>query len=195
MVVTGCKSGKQTEVKCDSKLDTALQEKTDAALLDGMTDSLAHSGQVVVLDIDNDVFVASSGFAISGNKTEYLKFDFADEIAASGLGRLEWYLKMLESEKVKLDDNQEAGNGVLVVRNDTIFDDNWRRGGYGKISVKAVFAQNVNTIYYKCLSKVYGEDKAIDLFRCGKESSVKEIAKGLKGVSRKRVGRYFPIYV
>ena len=180
MVVTDCKSGKQTEVKCDSKLDTALQVKIDAALLDGMKDCLADSGQVVVLDIDNDVFVASSGFAMSGDKTEYLKVDFTDESAACGLGRLELYLEMLERGEVKLDDKQETGNGVLVVGNDTIVDDNWRRGGYGKIFVKTAIAHNVNTTYFRCLSKVYGKDKAIDLFRREKELSVKEIAKELK---------------
>ena len=38
----------------------------------------------------------------------------------------------------------------------------------------------MNTTYFKCLSKVYGEDKAIDLFRREKELSVTEIAKELK---------------
>ena len=180
IVVTGCKSGKETEVKGDSKLDAALQVKVEAALLDGMKDCQADSGQVIVLDIDNDVFVASSGFAMSGDTTDYLKVNLADESAACGLGRLEWYLRMLESGEVKLDDKQETGNGVLVVGNDTIVDDNWRRGGYGKISVKTAIAHNVNTTYFKCLSKVYGEDKAIDLFRREKELSVTEIAKELK---------------
>lgn len=180
IVVTGCKSGKETEVKGDSKLDAALQVKVEAALLDGMKDCQADSGQVIVLDIDNDVFVASSGFAMSGDTTDYLKVNLADESAACGLGRLEWYLRMLESGEVKLDDKQETGNGVLVVGNDTIVDDNWRRGGYGKISVKTAIAHNVNTTYFKCLSKVYGEDKAIDLFRRVKELSVTEISKELK---------------
>ena len=180
MVVTDCKSGKETEVKGDSMLDTALQIKVEAALLDGMKDCQADSGQVIVLDIDNDLFVASSGFAMSGDTTEYLKVNFADESAVCGLGRLEWYLKMLERGEVKLDDKQETGNGVLVVGNDTIVDDNWRRGGYGKISVKTAIAHNVNTTYFKCLSKVYGDDKAIDLFRREKELSVTEIAKELK---------------
>ena len=180
IVAAGCKSGKPAEVKDDSRLDTALQVKVEAALLDGMKDCLADSGQVVVLDIDNDVFVASSGFAMSGDTTEYLKVNFTDESAACGLGRLEWYLRMLESGEVKLDDKQDAGSGVLVVGNDTIVDDNWRRGGYGKISVKTAIAHNVNTTYFKCLSKVYGEDKAIDLFRREKELSVTEIAKELK---------------
>lgn len=125
IVVTGCKSGKETEVKGDSKLDAALQVKVEAALLDGMKDCQADSGQVIVLDIDNDVFVASSGFAMSGDTTDYLKVNLADESAACGLGRLEWYLRMLESGEVKLDDKQETGNGVLVVGNDTIVDDNW----------------------------------------------------------------------
>ena len=180
IVAAGCKSGKPAEVKDDSRLDTALQVKVEAALLDGMKDCQADSGQVIVLDIDNDVFVASSGFAMSGDTTEYLKVNLADESAACGLGRLEWYLRMLESGEVKLDDKQETGNGVLVVGNDTIVDDNWRRGGYGKISVKTAIAHNVNTTYFKCLSKVYGEDKAIDLFRREKELSVTEIAKELK---------------
>ena len=123
-IVAGCKSGKQTGVKGEIEVDSAFQVKVEAALLDGMKECRADSGQVVVMDIENDAIVATAGFAISGDTTEYKKADFADESNICGLGRLEWYLKMLESGKVRLDDVDDTGNGVLVVGNDTIFDDN-----------------------------------------------------------------------
>lgn len=180
IVVTGCKSGKQTGIEGESDVDSALQVKVEAALLDGMKDCRADSGQMVVMDIENDAIVASAGLAISGDTTEYIKADFADESNICGLGRLELYLKMLESGKVRLDDMEDTGNGVIVVGNDTIFDNNWRRGGYGKITLKTGFAFNVNTSFFRCLSKVFGEDKAIELFRFDMRLSAIEIAKELK---------------
>ena len=180
IVVAGCKFGKQTDGKGENEVDSALQVKVEAALLEGMKDCRADSGLVVVMDIENNAIVATEGLAISGDTTGYKKAVFADESNICGLGRLEWYLKMLESGKVRLGDVVDTGNGVLVVCNDTIFDNNWRRGGYGKITLKTGIAFNVNTSFFSCLSKIYGEDKAIELFRFDKRLSAIEIAKELK---------------
>ena len=180
IVVAGCKSGKQTDGKGENEVDSALQVKVEAALLEGMKDCRADSGLVVVMDIENDAIVATAGLAISGDTTGYKKAVFVDESNICGLGRLEWYLKMLESGKVRLGDVVDTGNGVLVVGNDTIFDNNWRRGGYGKITLKTGIAFNVNTSFFRCLSKIYCEDKAIELFRFDKRLSAIEIAKELK---------------
>ena len=58
IVVAGCKSGKQTDGKGENEVDSALQVKVEAALLEGMKDCRADSGLVVVMDIENDAIVA-----------------------------------------------------------------------------------------------------------------------------------------
>lgn len=180
MVAAGCKSGKQTEVKEVSKLDSALLVKAEAALREAMTDCWVDSGQVVVMDIEKGAIVASAGLAMVGDTTRFDTVEFTDEKCISGMSRLEWNMWMLESGKMTLDEDVDAGEGVLVVGNDTIVDYNWRRGGYGMMTNRNAIAMWVNTTYFKCLAKVYGEKKALEIFYNNKEISVVETARELR---------------
>lgn len=180
MVAACCKSGKQTEVKEESMLDSALQVKAEAALREAMTDCWVDRGQVVVMDIEKGAIVASTGLAMVGDSTRFDTVEFADEKCISGMSRLEWNMRMLESGKMTLDEEVDAGEGVLIVGNDTIVDYNWRRGGYGRMTNRNAIAMWVNTTYFKCLAKVYGEKKALEIFYNNKEISVVEAAMELR---------------
>lgn len=54
-----------------------------------------------------------------------------------------------------LGDTIDTENGVCVVGNDTLFDNNWRRGGYGKMTVRQAFAQNSVVGIYKMAVKAF----------------------------------------
>lgn len=190
MVAAGCKLGKQTEVKEECMLDSALQVKAEAALREAMTDCWVDSGQVVVMDIEKGAIVASAGLAMVGDTLQFDTVDFADQKCISGMSRLEWNMRMLESGKMTLDEEVDAEEGVLVVGNDTIVDYNWRRGGYGKITNRNAIAMLVNTTYFKCLAKVYGEKKALEIFYNNKEISVVEAARELRDSIVLRNGEY-----
>ena len=81
----------------------------------------------------------------------------------SGLVSLASLSAILETGKVHLADTVDTGNGVCVVGSyivdsDTLYDHNWRSGGYGKLTVKQAFAQNSIIGIYKAAVKAFGDD-------------------------------------
>ena len=104
-----------------STIDTTLQTKVDSILHSKMSEINAISGQVIVMDIQTGEVKAMVG---NGKKQ------------SSSLMRSISINKALETGKVLLSDSVDTGNGVIVLDSDTIFDHNWHRGGYGRITLK-----------------------------------------------------------
>lgn len=104
-----------------STIDTTLQSKVDSILQNKMSEIGAISGQAIVMDIQANEIKAMVG---NGKKQ------------SSSLMRAVSIHKALESGKVVLSDTVDIGNGVIILNSDTIFDHNWHRGGYGKITLK-----------------------------------------------------------
>ena len=102
-------------------IDTTLQSKVDSFLQNKMSEINAISGQAIVMDIKTGEVKAMVG---SGQKQ------------SSALMRAVSIHKALETGKITLFDTIDTGNGVLVFNDDTIFDHNWHRSGYGKITLK-----------------------------------------------------------
>ena len=103
-----------------STIDTILQTKVDSILQNKMSEIGAISGQAIVMDMIGNIK------AMVGNGKKQ----------SSSLMRAVSIHKALETGKITLSDTIDTGNGVLVFNNDTIFDHNWHRGGYGKITLK-----------------------------------------------------------
>ena len=59
----------------------------------------------------------------------------------------------METGKVKLSDTINVGNGILAIGRDTLYDHNWHRGGYGKITVEQGFGLESNIANYKIVRK------------------------------------------
>jgi len=104
-----------------STIDTTLQSKVDSILQNKMSEIGAISGQAIVMDIQANEIKAMVG---NGKKQ------------SSSLMRAVSIHKALETGKVVLSDTVDIGNGVIILNSDTIFDHNWHRGGYGKITLK-----------------------------------------------------------
>ena len=104
-----------------STIDTTLQTKVDSILHNKMSEINAISGQAIVMDIQANEIKAMVG---NGKKQ------------SSSLMRAVSIHKALETGKVVLSDTVDIGNGVVILNSDTIFDHNWHRGGYGKITLK-----------------------------------------------------------
>ena len=104
-----------------STIDTTLQSKVDSILQNKMSEIGAISGQAIVMDIQANEIKAMVG---NGKKQ------------SSSLMRAVSIHKALETGKVVLSDTIDIGNGVIILNSDTIFDHNWHRGGYGKITLK-----------------------------------------------------------
>ena len=103
-----------------STIDTTLQSKVDSILQNKMSEINAISGQAIVMDMAGNIK------AMVGNGKKQ----------PSALMRAVSINNALEGKKISLSDIVDTGNGVVIFNGDTIFDHNWHRGGYGKISLK-----------------------------------------------------------
>lgn len=74
----------------------------------------------------------------------------------SGLTRAATLLLSLETGKVKLSDRVDVGNGELFIATDTLRDHNWRRGGYGELTVKQSFGVASNIASYLIVKNTFG---------------------------------------
>ena len=175
-MVMACKSGRQANVENKQCIDTVLQAQTEAILKECMADSRADSGQVLVMEVPGQTVVASAGWAANG-RAGYVKTDFSDQRWHTKIGRIADYLAMLETGNLTLHDSADTGNGLLKVGGYQIKDYNWRRGGYGMMDVKSGIIFLSEIVYFKCLEKTYGTNKALERIVEGNAMSMKEMAK------------------
>lgn len=122
--------------------DSTLQAKVTSIMESKLNEFGAQSGRVIVMDVQTGQVKASYGEDFT---TPY----------RSELVRPATLLAALKTGKVHLGDTIDTENGVCVVGNDTLFDNNWRRGGYGKMTVRQAFAQNSVVGIYKMAVKAF----------------------------------------
>ena len=135
----------QNRTEETSTIDSTLQVKITSIMEDKLKEFGAQSGQAIVMEVQTGQIKASYGKDL-------------DTPCRSKLVCLASLSAALETGKVHLDDTVDAENGVCVVGNDTLFDHNWRRGGYGRITVREAFAKNSVVGNYKVVVKAFGND-------------------------------------
>lgn len=141
-ILSACnmKQGKTEQV---STIDSDLQAKVTSIMESKLKEFAAQSGQVIVMDIQTGQVKASYG--------KDFTTPYRSELVCPAT-----LLAALETGKVHLNDTIDTGNGVCVVGNDTLFDHNWRRGGYGKMTIRQAFAYNSVVGNYKIAAKAFG---------------------------------------
>lgn len=122
--------------------DSTLQAKVTSIMESKLNEFGAQSGRVIVMDVQTGQVKASYG--------EDFTTPYRSEIVSPAA-----LLAALKTGKVHLGDTIDTENGVCVVGNDTLFDNNWRRGGYGKMTVRQAFAQNSIVGIYKMAVKAF----------------------------------------
>lgn len=145
MIILSACNMKQGKTEQVSTTDGDLQAKVTSIMESKLKEFDAQSGRVVVMDVQTGQVKASYGKDLD---TPYV----------SALVRPAALLAALKTGKVHLGDTIDTGNGVCVVGNDTLFDNNWRRGGYGKMTVRQAFAQNSVVGIYKMAVKAFGDN-------------------------------------
>ncbi|CDA95994.1 putative uncharacterized protein [Prevotella sp. CAG:1320] len=133
---------KQEKTEQTPAIDSALQAKVASIMESKIEEFGAQSGQAVVMDVRTGQIKASYG--------KDLDAPYRSELVC-----LASLSAALETGKVHLDDTIDTGNGVYVVGSDTLFDHNWRRGGYGKMAVRQAFAYNSVVGNYKMAVKAF----------------------------------------
>lgn len=142
MTILSACNMKQEKTEQVSTIDSDLQAKVTSIMESKLKEFAAQSGQVIVMDVRTGQVKASYG--------KDLDAPYRSELVC-----LASLAAALETGKVHLDDTIDTGNGVYVVGSDTLFDHNWRRGGYGKMAVRQAFAYNSVVGNYKMAVKAF----------------------------------------
>lgn len=145
MIILSACNMKQGKTEQVSAIDNTLQAKVTSIMESKLKEFDAQSGRVVVMDVQTGQVKASYG--------EDFTTPYRSEFVCPAT-----LLAALETGKVHLGDTIDTENGVCVVGNDTLFDNNWRRGGYGKMTVRQAFAQNSVVGIYKIAAKAFGDN-------------------------------------
>ena len=143
MTILSACNMKQEKTEQVSTIDSDLQAKVTSIMESKLKEFAAQSGQVIVMDIQTGQVKASYGKNFTN--------PYRSELVCPAT-----LLAALETGKVHLNDTLDTGNGVCVVGNDTLFDHNWRRGGYGKMTIRQAFAYNSVVGNYKIAAKAFG---------------------------------------
>lgn len=144
-IFISCSPIKQ-KVEQISNIDSALQIKVDSILQNKLSELDATSGQVIVMEVQTGEVKVSVGTELTPQE--------------SGLVRTASLLAALETKAIQLSDTVDVGNGILTIGKDTLFDHNWYRGGYGKITIQQGFGLSSNIANYKTAKHTFKDAQA-----------------------------------
>ena len=167
ILTMSCSSNKVNDKKVSS-IDSTLQAKATEILKNEMNEICARSGHVIVMDVHTGQIKS----LVSLNRKDSLNFEDSEDyltLHSSALFKTASLLATLESGKVQLSGITDTKDGILYFENnDTIYDNNWHRGGYGEISFLkgSICNSDISTVlalknafstedeYYKALDKI-----------------------------------------
>lgn len=132
----------QTDSQSESSINDTIQSDVAAILEKHMREYNAEEGQVIVVESATGKIRARVGLVERSG--QYVANPEAFEHGhKSHLHQALSLLGILETGKLSLDSIIDTGNGIYVLEgtSDTIFDHNWHSGGYGKLSLRDVFAK------------------------------------------------------
>lgn len=180
-IKTGKKMGEPTIVpKLQAAVDSMLRDELE--MIDGL------QGQAIVMEVQTGEILAMVGLErnFEGKYQPCQNFHYQQELGA--LMQTVSLLAMLETGKEGLNDQVETGNGVWSVEDGLeMKDHNWRRGGYGNISLERALEISSNIGISKAAAKTFGDNPQqffdiLDKMSFGKPDTIEGI-KGLKASS------------
>lgn len=158
MAVLSACSMKQEKTEQVLTIDSTLQAKVTSILENMLREFDAQSGQVIVMEVPTGQIRALAGLERKDSASYQVTGGFCIP-QPTGLFKTISLLAMLESGKLHLSDKVNTGNGVLIIGQDTLYDHNYYRGGYGKITVLQGFANESDIATALCLQNVFPDEK------------------------------------
>ena len=128
-----------------STISPALQHAADSLLNDKLTEINGLQGQVIIMNVQTGEILAMAGRerTFEGKFQPCQNFAYQQELGA--LTMTVSLLVGLESGKAHLSDVVDTGNGVWQIDDDRIMKDhNWRRGGYGEVTLDRALGVSSN---------------------------------------------------
>lgn len=149
---------KQEKTEQAITIDSTLQAKVASILENKLEEFDAQSGQAIIMEVPTGQIKALVGLARKDSAGCQVTGGFCIP-QPTGLFKTISLLAMLESGKLHLSDKVNTGNGILIIGQDTLFDHNYYRGGYGEITVLQGFVNESDITTALCLQNVFPNDK------------------------------------
>lgn len=137
-------------------ISPALQHAADSLLNDKLTEINGLQGQVIIMNVQTGEILAMAGRErnFEGKFQPCQNFAYQQELGS--LMKTASLLAALETGKVKLSDVVDTGNGVWEIDEERIFKDhNWRRGGYGEMTLGQTLEVSSNIGIGKTIWNLY----------------------------------------
>ena len=166
-------------------ISPALQHAADSMLNDKLTEINGLQGQVIIMNVQTGEILAMAGRErnFEGKFQPCQNFAYQQELGA--LTMTVSLLVGLESGKAHLSDVVDTGNGVWQIDDDRIMKDhNWRRGGYGEVTLDRALGVSSNIGISKTIWSLFkGHEQdyfnKLDSMSFGQPNSIEGI-KGLR---------------
>lgn len=143
----------------ESTINEDLQTHVKKTFREELMKDSASGGFVIIMDVHTGQILSSVGFI--GNHDG----NFTEDTASTFLKGCDTPLMLpissltaIESGKVNMGDSVDTENGVIMAHGRYLYDHNWRRGGYGVISVLDGVKSGSNIAVYKAVDKAYGSN-------------------------------------
>ena len=156
LALASCKSSPKSEESV-SNINNALQDSVEAILERHLVEYDAMDGVAIVMETETGKIRAMVGLEAKGDSA----YARADSLAASkhssALMRMVSVLAALNTGKVKPDDMFDSGVGIFVY--DTIYDHNWRKGGYGELTLRQALAYSSDIAITRAVDEAFPDKK------------------------------------
>lgn len=158
LALASCKSSHKSEESV-SNINNALQDSVASILERHLVEYGAMDGVAIVMETESGKIRAMVGLEAKEDSA-YVR---ADSLAASkhssALMRTVSVLAALNTGKVKPDDMFDSGVGIFVYDNDTIYDHNWRKGGYGELTLRQALAYSSDVAITRAVDEAFPDKK------------------------------------
>lgn len=169
----------------DSTIVPELQAVADSLLNAELTLIDGLQGQAIVMEVETGEILAMVGRERKFDGTFQPCENFAYQQEQGSVAKAASLLAVLETGKMKLSDEVETAGGVWPVEEGLLMrDHNWRRGGYGIISLERVLAVSSNIGMGQAVDKAFHDNQQqffdlLDKMSFGQPDSIEGIS-GLK---------------
>lgn len=140
-----------------STINVEFQDIAHKALLKQLTNFNAHHGTVIIMEVQTGKILAmvNLGKDKNNNYSEIQNYAVSESYEPGSVFKLPVIIAALEEGKVDLNDTIDTGNGIFKYYDKIIKDDNYQKGGNGKITLKRVFEVSSNIGMVKCITSSF----------------------------------------
>ncbi len=158
LAMASCKSSPKVEER-GSDIDGVLQDSVEAILEKHLVEYGAMDGVAIVMETESGKIRSMVGLKAKGDSSYERVDSLVVSKHSSALMRTVSVLAVLNTGKVKPDDKFDSGAGIYAFGNDTVFDHNWRKGGYGELTLRQALAYSSDIAISRAVDEAFSNKK------------------------------------